>query len=206
MFPKPIGVPVRLKHRERGNRNPQEPNIQGTNQRSTRKMFSRTSMPAVLSVILGVSAFAIAQRPQDPAPNREMRPEGMRHRDGRDHDKRGGPGHRGLMRELSLTEDQKQQQHAIVERQLQSTKAQREELFKLREKRTDGAFTADDEARAKALREEIHNSMQSIREEIAATLTPEQRTKLEQIKSERKAKREEMFRRREERLENNPQQ
>jgi protein CpxP len=123
----------------------------------------------------------------------------MRHRDGRGHDKRGGPGHLGLMRELNLTEDQKQQQRTIVERQLQSTKAQREELFKLREKRMDGTFTADDEARAKTLREEIHNSMQGIHNEIEATLTSEQRTKLEQIKSERKAKREEMFRRREER-------
>jgi len=111
---------------------------------------------------------------------------------------------RGL-RELNLTDEQRQQQQAIVQRHLESVKAQREELFKLREKRAQGNFTAEDGARAKALRQEIHDSMQSVHTEIESILTPEQRTKLEQFKTERKARYDEVLKRRQERRENTPQ-
>lgn len=134
----------------------------------------------------------------------------MRHREGRRHDKIGKVGRPGWggfrgMRELNLTEAQRLQQRAIVERHLESIKAQREELFKLREKRAQGTFTTDDEARAEALRQEIHNSMQGAHSEIEGILTPEQRTKLEQFKAERKARHDEMLKRRQERRENTPQ-
>lgn len=165
-------------------------------------MFSRTSLTAVLGVLLGFNALAVAQQPQGAPPSGEMPHERMRHRDGRGQGKLGGPGELGLMRELNLTEDQRQQQRAIVKRHLESIKAQREELFRLREKRMDGTFSAEDETRAKALRQEIHNVMQGMGNDIDATLTSEQRTKLEQIKSERKARHDEMFRRREERRPN----
>jgi Spy/CpxP family protein refolding chaperone len=100
------------------------------------------------------------------------------------------------MRELNLTEEQRQQQRTILQKHLGATKAQREELFKLREKRIDGTFTADDESRAQALRQEIRSSREGIRTEMAKLLTDEQRAKLEQLKSERKACREEMRERR----------
>jgi len=111
---------------------------------------------------------------------------------------------RGL-RELNLTDEQRQQQQAIVQRHLAIVKAQREELFNLREKRAQGNFTAEDGARAKALRQEIHDSMQSVHTEIESILTPEQRTKLEQFKTERKARHDEVLKRRQERRENTPQ-
>ncbi|MDQ3472553.1 MAG: hypothetical protein M3447_02325, partial [Acidobacteriota bacterium] len=79
----------------------------------------------------------------------------------------------------------------IVQRQLGNTKAQREELFKLREKRFAGTLTPEDEARVQSLRREIRDSMQGIRAEMEAVLTPEQRARLEQLKSERKERRDE---------------
>lgn len=105
----------------------------------------------------------------------------------------------GLMRELNLTEEQRQQQRAIMQRHLASTKAQREELFKLREKRIAGAFTEEDGARAQTLRREIHESMQGIRGEMESVLTAEQRARVEQLKAEHKAHRLERRERRRER-------
>jgi Spy/CpxP family protein refolding chaperone len=96
------------------------------------------------------------------------------------------------MRELNLTEEQRSQQRAIVQRHLASTKGQREELFKLREKRIAGTFTDEDIARVRALRQEMHDSMEGIRTEMEGVLTTEQRAQLEQLKAERKARHEEM--------------
>ena len=92
-----------------------------------------------------------------------------------------------------------------MQRRLESVKTQREELFKLREKRIAGTFTADDEARAKALRQEMRTAMEGVRTEMAAVLTEEQRTKLEELKKERKEKFQQRMKERQERLNQNPQ-
>src|SRR5438445_11867900 len=92
----------------------------------------------------------------------------------------------GLAGELNLTEEQRQQKRAIVQRHLEGTSAQREELSKLRQKRIAGMFTAEDEARAQALRQELHDSLKGIRNEVNGILTPEQRSKLLQIETKRK--------------------
>jgi Spy/CpxP family protein refolding chaperone len=173
-------------------------------------MFLRRILPLLISLTLAFGAIAYGQQPQTPAQDRGLRGEGMRHREGRSHDRmvrggRAGFGKLGGMRELNLTVEQRQQQRAIVQRHLESVKAQREELLKLSEKRAQGNLTAEDGARAKALRQEIHNSMQGAHAEIESILTPEQRTKLEQLKTERKARHDEMLKRRQERRENTPQ-
>ncbi|MCA1603822.1 MAG: Spy/CpxP family protein refolding chaperone [Acidobacteria bacterium] len=173
-------------------------------------MFLRRFLPVLMSLTLAFGAIAYGQQPQTPAQDGGIRGEGMRHREGRSHKRMGRRGRHGFgkfrgMRELNLTDEQRQQQQAIVQRHLESVKAQREELFKLREKRAQGNFTAEDEARAKALRQEIHNSTQSVHTEIESILTPEQRTKLEQFKTERKARHDEVLKRRQERRENTPQ-
>ena len=108
-----------------------------------------------------------------------------------------------LMKELNLSEQQIQQRRAIMERRLESTKVQREELFRLGEKRRTGTLTADDEARAKALHEELRNSMEGVRGEMDAVLTAEQRAKLEELNKERKQRREQR-RERQERLKSKP--
>ena len=92
-----------------------------------------------------------------------------------------------------------------MQRRLEGNKSQREELFKLREKRIAGTFTADDEARAKALRQEMRASMEGIRVEMEGILTAEQKTKLEQLKQERKEKIEQRMKERQEFQNKNPQ-
>ncbi len=173
-------------------------------------MFLRKLLPTVMMFILGLGAVAIAQQPQNPSPDGSRRPDGHDrmgqaegHRRGRMGRQRGGE-LRGL-RELNLTEAQSQQQRAITQRHLETIKLQREELFKLREKRTQGTFTADDEKRARALRQEIHNSMQAMHSEIEGILTPEQRTKLEQIRAEQKTRHDERKKRHEQGGDNTPQ-
>jgi protein CpxP len=173
-------------------------------------MFPRRILPLLICLTLGFGAIAYGQEPQTPVPDRGKRGDRMRHREGRSHERMGRGGSHGfgkfrVMDELKLTDDQRQQQRAIVQRHLESIKAQRDELIKLGEKRAQGTLTAEDGARAKALRREIHNSMQNAHTEIESILTPEQRTKLEQLKTERKARHEEMLKRRQERRQNTPQ-
>lgn len=176
-------------------------------------MHLRKFVFGVLGTILLGGMAAFAQQPQTgTAPDETLRKERLeqrleRHRErmgrregveGRQRMERGGGlGH--LTRELNLTEEQRQQSRAIVQRRLAGTKSQREELFKLREKRIAGTFTAEDETRAKALRQQIHDSMAGVREEVEGVLTAEQRTRLEQLKTERKERMERRMKERQER-------
>ena len=184
-------------------------------------MFLRKGLFGILGIILGCGIVAFAQEPQQPLPGgrddafrkerlerrarqreRVGRPEGVR---GHDLARGRGAGMGHLMRDLNLTEEQRQQSRAIVQRRLESTKTQREELFKLREKRIAGTFTAEDEARAKALHQEIRTAMEGVRTEMAGVLTAEQKAKLEQLKLEGKEKFEQRMKQRQERLNKNPQ-
>ena len=161
----------------------------------------------ILVAIVSTLALSTLTYAQELSTKETQRPGQERAREGRRHGRMGRqPGFRG-MHELNLTEEQRNQQRAILQRHLGSMKGQREELFNLREKRIAGTFTAEDEARAQRLREEIRSSMQGIRTEMEGVLTAEQRAKLEQLKSERKARRDEMRERRRElreRREQNP--
>lgn len=171
-------------------------------------MFLRRIL--LISLTLAFGAVAYGQQPQSPAQDGDMSGQTMRQREGRSRERMGKGGRYGFgkfrgMRELNLTDEQRQQQRAIFQRHLEGIKAQREELFKLRDKREQGTFTDEDKARAQALRQEIRNSMQSVETEFENILTPEQRTKLEQFKTERKARHDEMLKQRQERRENIPQ-
>ena len=182
-------------------------------------MLLRKSLFGILGTILACGVVTFTQEPQPQTPStpdnafrkeRIDRMERRRERTGRQGIRQDGRGGRGsgmghLIRELNLTEEQRQQSRAIMQRRLESVKTQREELFKLREKRIAGTFTADDEARAKALRQEMRTAMEGVRTEMAAVLTEEQRTKLEQLKKERKEKFQERMKERQERLNQNPQ-
>jgi protein CpxP len=183
-------------------------------------MSFRKSLFGIMGTILACGIVAFAQEPQPQTPStqdetfRKERIERMgRHREQmgsregmRGHDgigrRRVGMGH--LMRELNLTEEQRQQGRAIMRRRLESTKVQREELFKLREKRIAGTFTAEDEARARALHQEIRTAMEGVRTEMAGVLTAEQKAKLEELKKERREKFEQRMKERQERLNQNP--
>jgi Spy/CpxP family protein refolding chaperone len=111
--------------------------------------------------------------------------------------RRGGPGGPGFgmgrgLRELNLTDAQKEQARAIFDRFAANIKPQREQLMQLREQKKAGNTPADAEERAKALRSQIHESEKAMRAELLTILTPEQRTKLDEMEKERKARRDEM--------------
>ena len=175
-------------------------------------MVLRKGLFVVLGTILFSGMIALAQEPQKaPAPDDTLRRDRIermeRHRErlgmreGREReriDRRAGFGH--FMRDLNLTEEQRQQSRAIVQRRLESTKAQREELFRLREKRIAGTFSAEDEARAKALHQEIRSSMDGIRAEMENILTAEQKVRIEEMQKERKARMEQRKLERQQRL------
>lgn len=181
-------------------------------------MVIRKSLLGMVGIILAVGMIAFAQEPQPqnpPAPDATLRGERMEQRrerlrgrmkglEGRRHKRLEGMGRRGpgmghLMRDLNLSEAQREQSRAIMQRRLEGVKAQREELSKLREKRVAGSFSAEDGARAKALHEEIRASMEGARAEMAGVLTGEQRARLEQLKAERKALHEQRIKERGER-------
>lgn len=178
-------------------------------------MSLKKILPGIAGIVLTFGMVAFAQQPQTPATNPDGTPKNERlerrekrreRLDGtRGHDNEGfGRLGRGNLLGLNLSEAQREQIHSITQRRLESTKAQREELFKLRDKRMAGTFSADDEARAKALRQEIRAAMEGIRTETAGVLTAEQKARLEELQKERKAKHEGRMKERQE-LRNKPQ-
>jgi Spy/CpxP family protein refolding chaperone len=176
-------------------------------------MSNLNCLVVILGIIFGGTIAVVAQEPPKSDPVDRERIERMQQR--RERIGRRAPfgGQEGMHRlrarrigrflsELNLSEQQREQRRAIVQRQLAATKAQREELFQLREKRIAGTFSADDQARAKALHEQIRASRESARAEMEALLTAEQKAKLEEFKRDRKARLEERMKRRQELLKN----
>jgi Spy/CpxP family protein refolding chaperone len=175
-------------------------------------MSLRRSLLGISGIILsfGIVAFAqesqTAPKAQDGAVRRERlerreklrgRNEGMRQHGGREDFGR-GPGLGHALHGIDLTTAQREQIRAITQRRMESTKLQREELFKLREKRIAGTFSAEDEARAKALHQEIRATMEGIRAETAAVLTSEQKAQIEELQKQRKAGQEQRMKQRRE--------
>jgi Spy/CpxP family protein refolding chaperone len=151
---------------------------------SFRNKLMAAAMTAALMSALGINTFA--QDPQGPITERGSRPDRIgrqRDREGREKLRGRERGKMRFMRELNLTDAQKQQLRAAGQRNREATKSQREELRQLAEKRQQGTWTAAEEARARALREEIRSSMQGIHSDMLATLTPEQKARLEQMKN-----------------------
>ena len=157
------------------------------------KLFGASLALALLAV---VGATCLAQQPQNQTQNQSPGaggppPFGRGGPGRRGHGPRGpgGPGMLGLaaLRELNLTDDQKQQIQKITEANFESTKTQREELRQLMQKRFQGTLTAEEQARAKTLHEQMQTSMKDTESKIAAILTPEQKAKLEELMKERKA-------------------
>ena len=68
-----------------------------------------------------------------------------------------------------------------MQTQFQSTQAQRQELRQLMQKRRAGTLTADEEARARALRLQLRQTDQGVHAQLLAVLTPEQKTQLQEI-------------------------
>jgi Spy/CpxP family protein refolding chaperone len=162
-------------------------------------MLTRTKLcvaSLALALLAVVGATCLAQQPQNQTRNQSPGAGGPppfgRGGPGRRGNGAGGPGGPGMlgpgaMRELNLTDDQKQQIQKIREANFESTKTQREELRKLMQKRFQETLTAEEQTRAKTLHEQMQTSMKDTESKIAAILTPEQKAKLEDLIKERKA-------------------
>ena len=148
-------------------------------------MFLRTRLAmASLTIGLAVSGVVFAQQTQPnnnpntpPQPNPQMR-RMMRQR---------RPIVRIMagLRQLGLTDQQRQQMRSIVQGQFQSAQSQRQELRRLAQKRRTGALTSDEVARAKELRQQLMQSRQGVRTQMLAVLTPDQKAKLEEMRKAR---------------------
>lgn len=99
---------------------------------------------------------------------------------------------RGL-RQLNLTDQQKQQARSIRQSFAQSTQSQRQELRQLMQQRRAGTLTADNQAHAKELHRQLMQGRQNVRTQLSALLTTEQKVKLDELI---KARRAEMLERR----------
>ena len=95
-------------------------------------------------------------------------------------------------RQLDLTDQQKQQMRSIMQTQFQGTQAQRQEMRQLMEKRRAGTLTAQDETRAKELRQQLMQSRQGVRTQLTNILTADQKAKLEEMIKSRRANHEKL--------------
>ena len=150
-------------------------------------MFLRNKLTlAGLALVTVLGAAVQAQQPQPSTQNQP--PANEKRRFGRGEERRGmrrfGRGPLAGLRELNLSDDQKQQVRAIMERNFEATKAQREELRTLGQKRFDGTLTPEEQARAKELHQQMAQSMKSAMTETQAILTAEQKTKLEELRKD----------------------
>jgi Spy/CpxP family protein refolding chaperone len=132
---------------------------------------------------------AVAQAQQPSTQNPDAAPRQIRRGEGRGNRRGPGPGgnfHPRLLQQLNLTDDQKKQIRTVIEQSFAGTKGTREELRQLGEKRRQGTLSAEDQARAKTLHQQIRASMADTETKIAAVLTADQKAKAAQLAKERK--------------------
>jgi protein CpxP len=106
--------------------------------------------------------------------------------------KRGG--HRGKemamrgLHKLNLTDAQKEQFKGLKERNKSQFAPQREEMKQLASKKRNGLITAEEENRFKELKGQMQENRKKMHDEMMTILTPEQKTQLEQMKTEMRGK------------------
>jgi Spy/CpxP family protein refolding chaperone len=148
-------------------------------------MFLRNKL--ILASLVLLTALGAAVQAQQPPPSTQNQTPGTR-RFGRGEERRGmwhsGRVPLGALRELNLSDDQKKQVRAIMERNFESTKSSREELRTLGQKRFEGTLTPEEQARAKELHQQMAQSMQNAMTELTGILTAEQKAKLEELRKD----------------------
>ena len=152
----------------------------------------------IAGVILGLLMFgasALAQQtqqnsntaaPQQPGAQRQMIMRRMMMR------RRAMRGEMRGFRQLNLTDQQRQQMRSIMQAQHQGSQAQRQEMRQLMEKRRAGTLTAQDETRAKELRQQLMQSRQGVRTQMMNVLTADQKAKMEEMIKTRRANHEKL--------------
>jgi Spy/CpxP family protein refolding chaperone len=149
------------------------------------QMFFRTKLTvSALILSLGAgSATALAQQPQPENPavsaQQQQPRRGMR--------RHARIGRQRVLEQINLTDPQKQQARTIIQNHAQSTKTQREELRGLMQQWRTGTLTAEQQARARELRQQLMESRKGVHTQMLSVLTPEQKAKLEEMRALRKA-------------------
>jgi Spy/CpxP family protein refolding chaperone len=96
----------------------------------------------------------------------------------------------GVLRRLNLSDAQHNQLREIEARYGQSFKTQRQEIRQIIELREQGAtLTPEQRQRVRQLRGELRDSTEKMRAELSAILTPEQRDQLKRMREEGEARR-----------------
>ncbi len=147
-----------------------------------------TGLAASLALIITCGVAAYAQKPATDADRAaQAQLEAMQRKGGRH---RGGTPVMRIMRNLNLTEAQEQQTRVIVERFTNNIEPQRQALMEIHRQRVEQGDLSDDvRQKAHDLREQIHTAQKQMQTELLALLTPEQRTKYDQLEQEWKARR-----------------
>jgi Spy/CpxP family protein refolding chaperone len=161
-----------------------------------RRYIYRMITGAGVLALLASAAFA-----QNPPAQKQPGGEGQRRmgRPGREH-RPGGrrDGRLGLGR-LNLSDAQREQMRGIESRYATSFRARREELRTIMQaRRQGGTLTAEQESRARQLREELRADGEKQRTEMRGVLTEEQRAQLQTLRDEMRQRREEFRERRNE--------
>jgi periplasmic protein CpxP/Spy len=154
--------------------------------------------------VVSFSAFASAQdTTTNQTQNSTEKQERREHRRGGEgrmgKEGRGGHHHGGGMRELrelNLTDAQKQQIGDIMKANHNANPEAFQEMRTLSEAKRGGTITAEQTERLKTLRQQMRQNAEQTHQQILALLTGEQRAQLEQLKDKRK---QEMKERRQER-------
>jgi len=149
----------------------------------------KTTKAIIASLIFGMAFGAVAFAQQPSPQNQNPTPGAQRRQGFGQMGRRGMTGGFRALRQLNLTDAQKQQARTIIQSNLANpnTKAAREELAKLRSQRREGTLTPEQIARAKELRKQFQESRQGVRNQLAGILTPEQKAKLEEMIKTRRA-------------------
>lgn len=172
-------------------------------------MSSKFKFISVLTVAGAIAVFSGASLAQDTT-NTTPQPDKAGHHRGDGHGRRGPGGPegfhgprgggfmmRGLMKDVNLTDAQKEQIKQIREAN-KPNPADFEKIRTLMEAKRNGTITADQEAQLKAFHEARKAKEESVRQQIEAIFTPEQKAQIEKNKADMKARGEEFKEKREE--------
>lgn len=146
---------------------------------------TRAAIATLVMSFAATGTVVLAQQPQANNPNptiQEQRRAGIKRRAMRRQARRGA--FRGL-RQLDLTDQQKQQARSIIQAQAQSTQTQRQELRQLMQQRRAGTLDANGQARAQELRRQLMEGRKAVHTQLTALLTAEQKAKLEESRKAR---------------------
>jgi Spy/CpxP family protein refolding chaperone len=147
--------------------------------------------------VAAFSSLSFAQGGQPNQPNRPNQPqrEGMGRMEGRDFGRGFQMRRPGMMRggmmnfdRLNLTDAQKQRIQTIMEtnrKNMEATRAQREEIARLTQLRRQGLLTTEQGTRLTSLQAQMQTNAERTRNEILGVLTPDQRTLFDQMRNDR---------------------